>query len=172
MRACRTCGKQKPLAQFPSYVVRGKRGRRRVCKTCWNAQWSPIVQQHNARYYHENRAGYRDRQKARTAVRHLAEHGLHAIRNALYSHRHPDREKAKQAVAVAVRSGRLSRLPCQVCGATRAQAHHDDYTRRLDVIWLCATHHGEMHRLLNRRTPASEWPTEWPDDLRVQEWPS
>jgi ribosomal protein S27AE len=34
---------------------------------------------------------------------------------------------------------------CSKCGA-KAQAHHDDYKKPLDVRWLCPKHHGEHHR--------------------------
>lgn len=61
--------------------------------------------------------------------------------------RNPEKRKAQVAVSNALRDGRLKRQPCEVCGA-EAQAHHDDYTRRLDVRWLCVTHHKEAHRVL------------------------
>lgn len=53
---------------------------------------------------------------------------------------------ARQAVQKAVKSGRLSRQPCEVCGNTTVDAHHSDYAKKLDVSWLCETHHYELHR--------------------------
>jgi predicted signal transduction protein with EAL and GGDEF domain len=58
---------------------------------------------------------------------------------------------AHSAVAAAVKSGRLERLPCEVCGAAESEAHHDDYARPLAVVWLCPEHHGERHRMMRRR---------------------
>jgi len=46
----------------------------------------------------------------------------------------------------ALRDGRLVRQPCEVCGATEVQAHHDDYEKPLEVRWLCRAHHMELHR--------------------------
>jgi hypothetical protein len=54
---------------------------------------------------------------------------------------------AHRMVNVAIRGGDLTRLPCEICGTTdHVHAHHDDYSRPLDVRWLCALHHAEWHR--------------------------
>lgn len=39
----------------------------------------------------------------------------------------------------------LERKPCEVCGATKVEAHHDDYEKPLEVRWLCKQHHSEVH---------------------------
>lgn len=59
--------------------------------------------------------------------------------------RNPDKAKARYVVGNAVRDGRLERLPCEVCGDPKSQGHHDDYSKPLDVRWLCFTHHREHH---------------------------
>ena len=64
-----------------------------------------------------------------------------------YLVRFPDRRKANVAVGNAVRDGRLKKLPCQVCGVS-AIAHHPDYSRPLDVVWLCQPHHKQAHALV------------------------
>lgn len=53
----------------------------------------------------------------------------------------------------AIRDGILIKRPCEVCGAAQVDAHHDDYSRPLDVRWLCRSHHlrhhfAEVHRTL------------------------
>lgn len=45
----------------------------------------------------------------------------------------------------AIRSGKLIRKPCEVCGEIKVQAHHDDYNKTYDVRWLCWKHHREFH---------------------------
>jgi hypothetical protein len=45
--------------------------------------------------------------------------------------------------------GRVTRRPCEICGAP-AEKHHDDYARPLEVRWLCRPHHVEWHKM-NRR---------------------
>jgi hypothetical protein len=60
--------------------------------------------------------------------------------------RRPERVRAAYLTSDAIRDGRLVRQPCEVCGTTlRVQAHHDDYTKPLDVRWLCFKHHREHH---------------------------
>ena len=49
----------------------------------------------------------------------------------------------KVAARMATRS--LERKPCEVCGETKVEAHHDDYTKPLEVRWLCKRHHAEVH---------------------------
>ena len=56
-------------------------------------------------------------------------------------HKASAHEKVKRAVY----SGTLIKLPCGVCGNVKAQAHHEDYNKPLDVMWLCATHHRRQH---------------------------
>jgi len=56
--------------------------------------------------------------------------------------------QARYAVRNAIKSGVLIKLPCVVCGNSKSQAHHEDHYKKLDVIWLCTKHHGEIHRKL------------------------
>lgn len=58
------------------------------------------------------------------------------------------RGKADDEVARAIYMGLLVRSPCVVCGAEKSEAHHDDYRKPLDVIWLCREHHRERDALL------------------------
>lgn len=55
------------------------------------------------------------------------------------------KKRAQAAARYAIKSGRLQRLPCEVCGVTPTEAHHDDYSQPLNVRWLCPTHHREHH---------------------------
>lgn len=57
--------------------------------------------------------------------------------------KYPERAAARQAVGNALRSGKLVRCNCEVCGDVRAQAHHEDYAKPLDVRWLCFKCHRE-----------------------------
>ena len=61
-----------------------------------------------------------------------------------------NREKANAwwAVFYAVKTGKLDRPDtCQICGNkdNMIQAHHDDYKKKLNVIWICKTCHMRFH---------------------------
>jgi len=46
----------------------------------------------------------------------------------------------------AIKSGILVRKPCIVCGNKKAEGHHQDYSKPLDIKWLCDLHHQHLHR--------------------------
>lgn len=73
----------------------------------------------------------------------------HAAAAKRWSANHPSRRAANIAVGNAVRCGRL--IPWPICSIPscdqKPEAHHPDYDRPLDVVWLCSTHHKEAHKL-------------------------
>lgn len=60
----------------------------------------------------------------------------------------PAIRRARYAVNNAVRRGKLEKPnACQWCGAKgRIHAHHEDYGKPLEVIWLCPRCHGLTRR--------------------------
>jgi ribosomal protein L44E len=57
------------------------------------------------------------------------------------------RADARRDANKAIRSGQLVRQPCESCGTSnRVQAHHDDYSKPLDVRWMCSECHARHHR--------------------------
>jgi len=53
--------------------------------------------------------------------------------------------RAHKSVMRAVRRGLISRKPCEECGDPKSEGHHEDYSKPLEVIWLCRTHHRRRH---------------------------
>jgi hypothetical protein len=66
-----------------------------------------------------------------------------------YLKKYPEKVKAHRIVYNAVKSGELKRLPCWICGALKVEAHHEDYSKPLEVIWVCNKHHYQFD--LNRK---------------------
>jgi hypothetical protein len=64
----------------------------------------------------------------------------------LYKLKNKEKEFAHNAVEVAVNNGSLIKTPCVKCGDVKSEGHHEDYSKPLEVIWLCKKHHLEIHR--------------------------
>ena len=146
MRVCSDCNESKPPMDFyqtgSGYITR----RCKPC-TCARVRANRLVHLDQYTTYERQRATLPHRVEARDAYGRTdagRQNGNRAKRD--YERRNPIKRKAKEAVNNAVRDRRLSRNPCEVCGESKAQAHHDDYSKPLDVRWLCATHHTEWHQ--------------------------
>ena len=66
----------------------------------------------------------------------------------LQKERYPERIKAREMVHNAVKSGRLGvSTLCDDCGevALSIEAHHEDYSQPLKVVWLCKKCHRSRH---------------------------
>jgi hypothetical protein len=75
------------------------------------------------------------------------------------------RELAHQQVSAAVRDGVLiAPNACELCGSARGDsplwgihAHHEDYSRPLDVLWLCQSCHQRVHAVHGGLLAYIEW---------------
>lgn len=65
-----------------------------------------------------------------------------------YKKKNPEKANAHRLVLLTVKSGELVKLPCEICGNTKSQAHHENYDQPLSVKWLCQKHHSEVHKLM------------------------
>jgi len=68
----------------------------------------------------------------------------HILRSLRHAAKYPEKTLARTTLGNAIRDGRIKRQPCERCGK-RAQGHHDDYSKPLEVRWLCVKHHAEHH---------------------------
>jgi hypothetical protein len=148
-KKCTKCGIVKPFSEFQGHT--GHRdGRRSQCKHCVNKDYRE--------YYSRTRekraktaAVYRElhREEIRQRDRMIFKQRRNAIlrRNKKYYEDHPEIRKAHSAVRDAKLSGRL--VPpeqCTQCGTVGpVQAHHHDYSKPLDVEWLCVPCHRKRH---------------------------
>lgn len=69
----------------------------------------------------------------------------------------PEKRRAHKLVEKAIERGEIIKQPCSVCGEMKAHAHHDDYSRPMDIMWLCPLHHRRRHAELiaKKEAPAS-----------------
>lgn len=129
-KRCNKCLKVKPSGTFNNGYT--------CCKDCRKAyakEYRIRNQEVLAKKQHE----YRSTEKGKKIKR--------ASKSRYYAS-YPEKNQAHNMLAYAVRSGRITRLPCEVCGDRKSEAHHDDYGKPLDVRWLCSKHHREHHKSL------------------------
>lgn len=71
------------------------------------------------------------------------------LRRYALNKRYPQKRLARKRLEYAIISGRVTRPShCSDCGKhCKPHGHHDDYSRPLDVRWLCSICHGKVHRI-------------------------
>jgi len=62
--------------------------------------------------------------------------------------------EAYKAYIQALKDGSLIRQPCEVCGSLHSEGHHTDYSKPLEVQWLCRKHHKQEHARIRN---AEQW---------------
>lgn len=76
----------------------------------------------------------------------------HADANKRYAQKYPLRDIARTMLRNAVRDGKVTPWPkCALpCCDGKREAHHPDYDRPLEVVWLCDRHHKDAHNLTRK----------------------
>lgn len=133
-KKCFRCGEDKPLSAFYKHKQIAD-GHLNKCKECTKKD----VQEN----YRSNIDHYTEYERERYCREERKQQAATYQRNR--RKRNPEKYQAHNAVNNAMRDGRLERQPCEVCGSLISQAHHDDYSKPLDVRWLCFKHHREVH---------------------------
>lgn len=135
MKLCGSCETEKHESFFGVRKA-SLDGLAHKCKTC-------------QKVYDKARNGQEHRVEARAIYAQTEEGKISGAKaKDAWRRRNPDKAKAQGIVSRAVRSGKLFRKPCEVCGTNEhIHAHHDDYLEPLNVRWLCAAHHSQWHKL-------------------------
>ncbi len=133
-KICFKCGNSKSLDDYYLHPQM-KDGHLNKCKECTKAD-SINTRNANLAYYQQY-----DRDRFHELERRADSYN----RNRQFRIDNPTKYKAHTAVNNAVRDGRLVKEPCIICGSEKSQAHHEDYTKPLEVIWFCKQHHEDHH---------------------------
>jgi hypothetical protein len=148
---CKVCGVTSDVAQFYAGV-------NTRCKECHKQKVRENRNQ-KADYYRTYDA-YRYQKDPKVKERHKQYKATDAGKASMKAARKKwlAENEQKRACHVilnnAVRDGRAFKSSeCQKCGATdcRIEGHHHDYTKPLDVEWLCRSCHVEIHRQQDER---------------------
>lgn len=121
MKTCFRCGRSLPISEFYVHPQMAD-GHLNKCKDCTKA----------------------DTRRRRTETP-----GNDLLTRLRACKKNPSKKNAYMAVDAAIRSGVLARPSfCSGCGCPdtehRIEAHHYDYSKPLDVIWLCTPCHSRM----------------------------
>lgn len=137
VKTCTQCGEDRPRADFYRNE-RMKDGLLSACKGCTKAR----VRRHRR----DNLDRIREYDRKRASLPHRVEQRRQIFRDLV--EQQPTKRAAHIAVGNAVRSGKLQRQPCAFCGTPEpVEAHHHDYSKPLDVTWLCKPCHRRFHAL-------------------------
>jgi len=133
-KRCFKCMQEKHLSDFYRHPMMGD-GHLGKCKECTKKDVSENYRKNRKHYITYERK--REQDPERRAKKKVYGTTLRA--------RNPIKARAWNLTGCAIKSGLLVRQPCEVCGHSPVEAHHGDYSKPLDVRWLCRTHHLEQH---------------------------
>lgn len=136
-KTCFKCNQEKPLHLFYKHPNMAD-GHLNKCIACAKKD----VTKHRGK----NLPKIRAYDRARASLPHRKEASKRYLET--YRRRHKKREIATRAVAYAIRRGYLRKKPCLRCGSLRSVAHHENYDKMLDVMWLCQPCHKARHKEL------------------------
>jgi len=136
MKKCFKCGIKKRLDLFYKHPQMGD-GHLGKCKTCTKKD---VEDRHNDPEARKRIVEY-ERKRSQKPERKAKIYEYTKTKRLKY----PGKFKAHSTTCNAIRNGRLTRQPCEVCGAEKVQGHHDDYRKPLEVRWLCFKHHRQLH---------------------------
>lgn len=141
---CVRCGAEKPLSDYYA--------KDRTCKECRKAavRKNRLEKVDYYREYDRDRNMREDRVQARKDYIQTDAGKESRSKTVLkYRKENPTKRAAHNAVNNAVRDGYLTKeSACSECGSSdRVEAHHDDYSRQLEVRWLCCKCHNDWHNI-------------------------
>jgi hypothetical protein len=146
-RACTACHEVKSRMAFYAHP-KSVSGRMTKCKDCVKAAVRKYRAEHieRVREYDRNRPNAEER-----AVKKRASAWKYKRDNKAWQKRNPEKRAAHILIGNFVRAGKIVKpLACECCHEPkRLHGHHDDYSKPLDVVWLCQPCHGQRHRWIN-----------------------
>lgn len=147
MRTCKACHENKLESQYYTSKNR-KDGLFPECKACIIKRTKAHAERYklNPAWVAKERKRNRERQK-------LHRKAVSAACQRKYSKawlaKNPDKRRAHQTANNALRSGKLKRrTSCEICGQSgiNPDKHHPDYSKPLEVLWVCRPCHGKLTR--------------------------
>lgn len=77
---------------------------------------------------------------------HLANPQVARESNKRWFKKNKEKQYTHKNVYRATKSGVLKKAPCSICGSNKwVDGHHEDYSKPLEVVWLCRKCHAHIH---------------------------
>ena len=132
-RACSKCKEEKSLDRYDKDSSR-MLGHSYVCKDCSRISHLKSYYANHDKHLAVKKSYYNNNKK------------YFQVKTVDYRKRNPEKFLAGNLLRNAVRRGEIQRKPCEECGDTKSHGHHPDYSKPLEVKWLCVKHHMQIHR--------------------------
>lgn len=133
-KICNKCKVEKMVEDF--YIDKKSGLRYATCKVC-------VL--NRTRIHHRN---FNNPEKSKKSALRRKLRGASLVNAKKMQKKYPEKHKARYKLRNAVASGKIIKGVCEKCGEKKTEGHHDDYTKPLDVRWLCIKHHKEHHRTI------------------------
>jgi hypothetical protein len=136
-KTCTKCKEEKPFEAFYKNT-NYKDGHRSQCKNCQKQQRSNWCKQNRER---SNTYQTNWRKNNPEKVKEIQR------KNCIYLRQNqPEKVRARKLIHKKISRGQMDKKPCVICGKIKTEAHHCNYSKPLDVMWLCKEHHDGWHR--------------------------
>lgn len=153
MKKCSKCLVEKRATEF-SKCSANKDGLQRWCKLCSSAEFKSwmntgigkeIVRRHNLSRWKTDEGRHKMRLLKKRWRQTKRGKDINLKLASAYIKRNKEKILCRRKLKSAIRSGELLREPCVICGNKESHGHHADYSKPLDVKWLCHLHHNQEH---------------------------
>lgn len=148
-KECNKCKKILPIEQFYKRDT-SPDGYKNECKVCkskrarqYRLDHPNLIKQQKALEYKNNKQACDARNKKWIKDNPLKRKNIIKKSNK----KHHASVLARRNFNNSLRYKNFKRPPCQICNTPHAEAHHSDYSKPLEVVWLCRSHHAAWHRV-------------------------
>lgn len=156
---CKRCNKCKRIKLLSEFYYRKEKAPFSICIKCENRRRG----YYQLKYPEKERERQRDwraknlekyqkhkREYFQKRKKSLSPDKWRSMRRKAYYNQPLEARKAHDKINNSIRAGRFKRPPtCSKCNSKRPEAHHEDYSKPLDVLWLCRACHMRHHRNKN-----------------------
>jgi hypothetical protein len=152
-RECTICKLIKPLEEFGK-SPKGKYGHDAQCKKCRYAKTGRAHFLRNKEKCYENAAKWHAKNRDHINEKSRERYAIDKSPIIERDRRHAEKIKAQHLVQTYVRRGKILKPKiCSICNceSKKIEGHHADYSKPLEVIWVCSRCHHNIHKSLKER---------------------